>query len=131
MGCSLFQPPNYQLRGFPLAAHTPYTQDDFWFMGANWEGGTNVVFTVTDNNYELCCGNIICFQNTMSIDRLTTNGRIHSCWFCTVYKLNRDMRLGPIKLQAMEKKFCKASQRLGQMSAQEGTAICTMRSLGG
>lgn len=41
------------------------------------------------------------------------------------------MRLGPIKLQAMEKKFCKASQRLGQMWAQEGAAICTMSSLGG
>jgi hypothetical protein len=48
-----------------------------------------------------------------------------------VYKLNRDIRLGPIKLQAIEKKFCKASQRLGQMSTQEGTAIFTMRSLGG
>lgn len=114
-----------------LQHKSPYTQDDFWFTWANQIRGTYAVFTVSKSNHEFCCGNLICFQDTKIRDKLTTNGRTHSCWFCTVYKLNRDIRLGPIKLQAIEKKFCKASQRLGQMSSQEGTAICTMSSLGG
>lgn len=96
-----------------------------------WRMGT--VIAVSNNNCDLCSRNLIfVFRKKWSnIDILTTKGRIHSCWFCTTYKLKRDMRLGPIKLQAREKKFCRASQRLEQVSAQDGRAICTMRSLGG